>query len=399
MRTYLLVFALLAPLAAQTTPTGLWEASVSVDPLKVPFRMEFQGSAENLKGALLDGDSRIWSTKGSMEGDKLHLRWDFFDSDLTAEWKDGAWQGEYVRRTRAGLVKRAFEARPYHAAANPGKAEASLAGHWILKASSASRGSVMEAIFRQSGAEVTGTVQRIDGDFGVLGGRIAERHAVLSHFDGIRATLVEVSIEPDGTLSGSINGRVRFTGAKADKAAALGIPQPPDPSQFTNVKDPTVPFAFRFQDLNGNWVANTDERFRNKVVLVTLTGSWCPNCHDEAPMLADLYRQFHAKGLEVVALGFEYTGEVERDREQLRAFARRHNLPYTILLAGTTEDGEIERKLPQIQSFGAFPTTFFVGRNGRVRSVHAGFAGPANPEEHERLVRETQELVERLLAE
>jgi peroxiredoxin len=399
MRTYLLAFAMLAPLAAQTAPTGLWDATVTVGPLKVPFRMEFQGPADHLKGALLDGDNRIWSTQGSAEGGKLHLRWDFFDSDLNAEWKDGAWQGEYVRRTRAGLVRRPFTARPYQPAGEPGKAEASLAGHWILKADTASRGNVMEAVFRQSGSEVTGTVQRIDGDFGVLGGKMAQKHAVLSHFDGIRATLMEISIEADGSLSGSINGRVRFTAVKADKAAALGIPQPPDPSRFTSVKDPAAPFAFRFQDLNGNWVANTDERFHNKVVLVTLTGSWCPNCHDEAPVLADLYRRFHGKGLEVVALGFEYTGEVERDREQLRAFSRRHDLPYTILLAGTTEEGEVERKLPQIKSFGAFPTTFFLGRDGRVRAVHAGFAGPANPEEHKRLVGETQELVEHLLAE
>lgn len=399
MQTYLLAFALLAPLTAQTTPTGLWDASVALDSMKVPFRMEFQGSAETLKGALLDGDNRIWSTQGSVEGGKLHLRWDFFDSDLRAEWKDGAWQGEYVRRTRAGLVRRPFEARPYQAAADPGKADVSLAGHWILKTDSTSRANVMEAIFRQSGAELTGTVQRVDGDFGVLEGKIAQKSAILSHFDGIRATLLEVSIQSDGTLAGTLNGKVHFTGARTEKATALGIPQPPDPARYTSVKDPSVPFAFRFQDLDGNWVANTDDRFKNKVVLATLTGSWCPNCHDEAPVLADLYRRFHAKGLEVVALGFEYTGEVERDREQLRAFSRRHELPYTVLLAGTTEDGEIEKKLPQIKNFGAFPTTFFLGRDGRVRAVHAGFAGPANPEQHQRLVKETQELVERLLAE
>jgi peroxiredoxin len=116
-------------------------------------------------------------------------------------------------------------------------------------------------------------------------------------------------------------------------------------------------------------------------------------------MLAALYREFHDKGLEIVALGFEYTGEVDRDRGQLRAFARRYNLPYTILLAGTTEEGEVERKLPQIKSFGAFPTTFFLGRDGRVRAVHAGFAGPANPQGHAELVKETRELVERLLSE
>jgi peroxiredoxin len=222
---------------------------------------------------------------------------------------------------------------------------------------------------------------------------------VLSHFDGIRATLIEIDAAPDGTLAGVMNGRVHFTAARAERAAALGLPEPPDPARYTSVKDPAEPFAFRFQDLDGHWVANTDPQFHGKVVVATLTGSWCPNCHDEAPMLAGLYREFHARGLEIVALGFEYTGEVERDRAQLRAFARRHNLPYTILLAGTTEDGEVERKLPQIKSFGAFPTTFFLGRDGRVRAVHAGFAGPANPEQHQQLVTETRELVERLLAE
>jgi len=42
MRTHFLAFALLAPLAAQTAPAGLWDASVTVDSMKVPFRMEFQ---------------------------------------------------------------------------------------------------------------------------------------------------------------------------------------------------------------------------------------------------------------------------------------------------------------------------------------------------------------------
>ena len=39
--------------------------------------------------------------------------------------------------------------------------------------------------------------------------------------------------------------------------------------------------------------------------------------------LVDLYRRYHAQGLEIVMLGFEYTGIVDRDREQLRRFAAR----------------------------------------------------------------------------
>ncbi|MEZ5286715.1 MAG: TlpA disulfide reductase family protein [Vicinamibacterales bacterium] len=46
-------------------------------------------------------------------------------------------------------------------------------------------------------------------------------------------------------------------------------------------------------------------RFRGKVVLVNISGSWCPNCHDEAPFLAALHRRFKDRGFEIVTLSFE----------------------------------------------------------------------------------------------
>ena len=127
-------------------------------------------------------------------------------------------------------------------------------------------------------------------------------------------------------------------------------------------------------------------------------GSWCPNCHDEAEFLMDLYRRYRAQGLEIIGLGFEYTGEIERDRELLRAFAKRHGITYPMLLAGTTEDGEVLRKLPQLASFAAYPAALYLGRDHKVRAIHAGFAGPANPEEHRKLKAEIESLVKSMLA-
>jgi len=132
-------------------------------------------------------------------------------------------------------------------------------------------------------------------------------------------------------------------------------------------------------------------------VIVTIGGTWCPNCHEEAAVLNDLYSRYHERGLEIVGLMFEYTGDATRDRAQMKIFARRHDTRYPLLLAGTTDEGEIERKLPQLDKLGLYPTTIFIGRDGRVKRIHAGFEGPAAGVRHTQLKAELDELVQELL--
>jgi peroxiredoxin len=143
-------------------------------------------------------------------------------------------------------------------------------------------------------------------------------------------------------------------------------------------------------------VSDDDARFREKVVIVAIGGSWCPNCHDEAPFLEELYRTYHSRGLEIVGLSFEEEDQL-KNPTRLKAFIQRYGVEYPMLLAGQTE--ELQSKLPQAVNLNAWPTTFFLGRDGRVRSVHAGFAGKATGEFHRELKEELIALVERLLAE
>ncbi|MEJ5367479.1 MAG: TlpA disulfide reductase family protein [Bryobacteraceae bacterium] len=376
---------------------GLWDGVLEVDGRKVDFRMELHLAGDRTRGAFLDGERRIWSTSGSFAEGKLRLVWDYFDSRLEAAWDGQALRGNYERRTRTGVVRREFTAQPFQP--KPQNADASaaqIAGAWRIQTDAARGVRVMNGYFAQSGASVTGTIQRLDGDFGTLEGRMEGRRLRLSHFDGVRATLIEAELQEDGTLRGVIDGKTAFTAARVEKAAELGLPDPPDPSRYVSVKNPLEAVRFHAVDLDGKPVSSTDARFRGKPMILTIMGSWCPNCHDEAELLAELDRRYRDKGLVVVALGFEYTGESERDRNQLRAFARRHKTEYTILYAGTTEEGQVQKVLPQLANFGGFPTTIFLDRDHRVRSVHAGFAGPANKEEHARLREEYDRLAREL---
>jgi len=163
------------------------------------------------------------------------------------------------------------------------------------------------------------------------------------------------------------------------------------------MSNPSEPLRFSFPDLDGKDVSSTDDRFKNKVVAVSITGSWCPNCHEEAPFLQEMYDRYGAQGFQPVALAFEYTGETARDLEQVKIFAKRHNLKYPVLLAGSTEEGQIQQKLPQLINFGAYPTTIFIGRDGLVKRIHAGFEGRATGERFTRLKSELEELIKELL--
>jgi thiol-disulfide isomerase/thioredoxin len=129
---------------------------------------------------------------------------------------------------------------------------------------------------------------------------------------------------------------------------------------------------------------------------VNITGSWCPNCHDEAPFLAEVYRKYRAQGLEIVALSFEEADQL-KDPTRLRAFLARYGIEYTVLLGGTTD--EAPAKLSQALNWDAWPTTFFLGRDGRVRKVHTGFPSKASGDLYTQATREFTEQVEHLLAE
>jgi thiol-disulfide isomerase/thioredoxin len=244
---------------------------------------------------------------------------------------------------------------------------------------------------------VSGSILRVDGDTGTLVGHWQDRKLTLSHFAGERPNLFEATPNPDGTLSVTLNQTAHYLVMRSGDARARAIPEPPDPSRYTSVKDPTAPFQFAFPDLAGRRVSNTDARFKGKVLILAIGGSWCPNCHDEAPFLSEMYQDYHARGLEIVGLMFENDPNPAVAGPRVQSFIKRYKVQYPMLLAGTTQT--IGEQLPQLVNFGAYPTTIYLGRDGRVRSVHAGFASPATGEEHARLKQELRTLAERLLAE
>ncbi|MCI0390847.1 MAG: TlpA family protein disulfide reductase [Acidobacteria bacterium] len=379
--------------------TGVWQAMVlNKAGEEIAFKLEIKREGEQIAGALVNGDQRVVSTGGSFDGKVLKLRYDFYDGDLTATLANGELRGDFKRRLRKEILRRELRAwRETASVKTTAAPNADLSGDWLLRVGEGDKQRLWRASFEQRGAEVSGTIIPLSGDWGTMTGKFENGALRLTRFDGINAYLLKVKLTADGKLEGMINSERKVIAERADKAQLASLPALPDPNSYTRMKNPAEPFRFSFPDLDGEMVSSTDERFRNKVVIITIGGSWCPNCHEEAAVLRDFYDRYQGQGLEIAGLMFEYTGEAARDREQMRIFARRHNLRYPLLLAGTTEEGEVEKKLPQIENFSAYPTAIFVGRDGRVKRIHAGFEGQAAGARHTQLKAELDEFVQELL--
>ncbi|HJZ96364.1 MAG TPA: TlpA disulfide reductase family protein, partial [Candidatus Solibacter sp.] len=201
-------------------------------------------------------------------------------------------------------------------------------------------------------------------------------------------------LKPDGSLE-LTTGETKLLAYHPAEARAKKLPPPEDPATHAHAKNPDEPFHFRFPDLNGRMYSEAD--FRGKPLIVTITGSWCPNCRDEAPFLAELYERYHAKGLEIVAFCFEDASDAEH--VQLRAFIRKFGMQYPALLAGEPVAEQLKEKVLQIENLTAYPSSIYIGKDGRVRAVHTGFPGPGSGEELTRVKAEIRQLVEKMLVE
>ncbi|MFZ4110104.1 MAG: peroxiredoxin family protein, partial [Polymorphobacter sp.] len=158
-------------------------------------------------------------------------------------------------------------------------------------------------------------------------------------------------------------------------------------------------FQFRFPNSKGQMVSLSDPQFRGKVVVVTLGGAWCPNCHDEARFIGPYAASHKAAGLEVVALHFEYGTDTARNNALMDSYARRYKLAYPLLLAGEPTPESTAAALPGVGPVKVYPSTLFIGRDGSLREIHVGWAGPAMAEQNARAKRDFDALVTKLLRE
>jgi thiol-disulfide isomerase/thioredoxin len=380
-------------LAARRLPlSGPWRAALDLAGGTLRFSIELQPSGKAWRGRLCNGDRCSDFSAVEVRGDSVTLELADYAAGIHARLSADSLTGEYRNVGSRGprvIPFRAARGRwPVQrgAAALLGRWNADFFGDWGVSPR------VFE--FRNGARGFEGTIISNSGDYGHFWGNAPADSFSLAHFDGSFVYLLTGRLEGD-TLRGTFHAGLRSqTRWKAVRSS--GRPHLKAPSEVTSA-DTARPFRFSFPDLDGRVVSQEDPSLRGKVVLLDIFGTWCPTCHDAAPLLVRLWRKYHSQGLEILGVAFEVTGDTAVDAPLVRRYREKFDIPFPLLLGGVSDPEEVAAALPQLKGFGAFPTTVFVGRDGKVKRVHAGFYGPATGPQHDALVQEVEREVQRLL--
>jgi len=446
MRSVILLGLLtsLAPAAAQDAAhvapaSGPWRAWLETPGGELPFGLELARDGAALRATLLNGAERIAVPEVRVDAatGAVALALPHYDSRLEARVLDGGARlsGQWVKRRAAD----AWTTLPFHATAGaaprfsadvlhapPPDADAAalareladaaraVAGRWAVRFASEPDPAVGLFEVAPDGA-ASGTFLTTTGDYRFLAGSLdrawpgddglvgcsddGHAHHVLrlSCFDGAHAFLFEAELQADGSLAGGFWSGAAWHDtwtATRDDAAAL-----PDGFTLARASGAVTLDDLVFPDLDGVPRRLSDPAFAGRARILQVFGSWCPNCHDASDELVRLHAEYGPRGLSIVGLAFELTGEHARDAAQVRRYAQRHGVTWPLLVAGVADKSRATASLGLLDRVHAFPTTIFLDAAGSVRAVHTGFSGPATGAAFEAQRAEFRRMVEELLGE
>ncbi len=331
--------------------------------------------------------------------DSVYINFPVYEGYLAAVFDGDNIKGEYIKESLDRYV-------PFKAIY--GKAERfevfedptiDMSGNWqMLFTEDDGSTFVAKGIFKQENNILTGTIRTTTGDYRYLEGTVNGTNAKFSAFDGAHAFLFS-SQKKDSILQGAFYSgnhyKATFTAQRNENYEL------PNEDVLTFLNEGYEKFEFSFPDENGNFISNNDVRFKNKVTLVQIMGTWCPNCLDESRFYAEAYKTYKNQDLEIVALAFEYAKTEEFAFKGINRLRQKLNLEYPILLAqfGTSSKTEAQKKLPMLNHVLSYPTTIFIDKKGDVRKIHTGFNGPATGDKYEAFKKEFHTFVARLLNE
>ena len=385
---------------------GIWRGTFNRDGQKLPILLDISTNPDGKTFSVfsINAGERLKLDTAFFQNDSLHIPMELFDSEIIAKLNDGKLTGRYNRLHGKNVIAfLPFEAtfgdnyRFYRE--GEAKTSQNISGKWSTVFINPTNGDSTIAFgnFEQTGSAVKGSFLTATGDYRYLSGSVNGDSLFLSTFDGDNAKLFKAAIQKDGTLAGSL-----WSGVKAYKTWTARLDPEvklPDVTKLTYLKPGFESMNFTFPDVDGKEVSLSDEKFKNKVVIIQILGSWCANCMDETNFLSPWIKKNRARGVETVGLAFELSDKLEVSAPKLRRMINRYAIDYPVLLAGTNTNAGTSKALPMLNKVVSYPTSIIIDKKGKVRQIHTGFSGPGTGKYYEQFVEEFNGLIDKLVAE
>lgn len=384
---------------------GIWRATLKTSSgAEIPFNFEVIDSADQKFLDIINGKERFRVNQISAMADSLIIQMPLFDSEIRAVLKNKSLSGRWIKH-----YADSDEVLQFHAKSNDDwrffkvnpESKSNVSGRWSVTFNTLNNKDSYASVgeFSQENGRVLGTFLTATGDYRFLEGTVSDGNLYLSCFDGSHAylftgKLLNDSTIVDGKFYSGYSSIETWTGKKDDRATL------PDAYSLTNLKSGYDKINFSFPNLDGKKVSLSDEKFKNKIVLVQFFGSWCPNCMDETAYLSSFYKKYQSKGVEIVGLAYERSKDFERSKKNVARLRDRFSVPYDFLITGYTNDKEeVSKSLPMLEKFVAFPTLMIIDKSGKIRKIHTGFSGPGTGTHYTEFVKEFEKTIDDLLAE
>jgi len=398
--SFLLIIVLIVSCSKETkTPkVGEWRAVLHLDDSKgIPFLFDYTDDNTII---MLNGEEEIEVTDVTFKNDSIIIAHPVFEGVFKGIFTEDSIYGDFIKPSLDRVVPfkmKQGRAERFDVKSAP---KAIVTGNWetVFSPNKPPDRYIAKGIFEQTGHKVTGTFRTTTGDYRYLEGAVEGDTLRLSTFDGAHAFLFEAKVEDsvmNGTFYSGNHFKEPFTAKRNEKYSL------PKADSLTFLKPGYEKIAFSFPNTKGEMVSLEDDRFKNKVVLVQIMGTWCPNCLDETKFYKEYMKNHKDDPIEIVSLAFEYAPTEEKAMAAINKFKKAVEVPYPILLAqhGTSDKKKANQKLPMLNHVLSYPTTIFIDKKGAVRRIHTGFNGPATGDEYTNYVKEFKVFLDQLMEE
>ncbi len=377
--------------------SGVWRGILHLQGQELPFNFLLNYEEAGIEVVLMNGNERLRLDEVEMYRDSIHLPMHIFDTKIIAavssQSMKGQWEKNYLDDYIIPFSARSGES--FRFTDYPEDPPYDINGQWEVYFVSGSDSSLAVGIFREENGKLEGTFLLSSGDYRFLEGEMDGDSLKLSTFDGEHAYLfISKMVSPD-TLKGI------FWSGKTWNQPWVGIKNPsitlPDPDSLTFLRPGYNRIAFQLPDLDGRLVSLDDPRFSDKVVIIQIFGTWCPNCMDETRFLSSWYNKNREREVEIVALAFERKDDINYARERIGRMKEKLNINYDFLFGGRSDKNVAASVLPMLNTVVSFPTMIIIDKKGRVRKIHTGFSGPGTGVHYEKFVEEFNLFMDELL--